>query len=190
MTAPSQHIHILVNEQDVSAAVERVAHEIAADADVIGLHIVTIMQGGIWFSSALRRSPALDSRIDLEHRVKARRTLTDGELGPVQIEPAFEESVLPRLANMPVLLVDDILDEGKTLQAMAGLVAPVASSLRTVVLIRRTRPGGHAIEPDYVGLDTEEKGWLVGCGMDSEGRYRDLPYIGVQTDPGPGSDAR
>ena len=181
MTAPAQRIRILVNEQEVREAVERVAVEIAADTNVVGLHMVTIMQGGTWFSTALRRSPALRERITREHRVVARRTVMDGELGPVQIEPAFEESVLPGLANAPILLIDDILDEGKTLHALAGLIAPVASSLRSAVLIRRIRLEGHTLEPDYVGLDTDETGWLVGCGMDSEGRYRDLPYIGVRS---------
>ncbi|MCH8223081.1 MAG: hypothetical protein IH868_06675 [Chloroflexi bacterium] len=191
MTAPAQHIHILVNEQDVSEAVERVAREIAPEidtgADETGLHMVTIMQGGRWFSAALRRSAALDGRIAREHLVKARRTVTDGELGPVRIEPDFEQTVLPGLAGTPVLLVDDILDEGKTLRALAELIAPVADSLRSAVLIRRMRPEGHAIEPDYVGLETDETGWLVGCGMDSEGRYRDLPYIGIRTQARPGS---
>ncbi len=190
MTAPAQHMHILANEQDVGEAVERVAREIAADTDEAGLHMVTIMRGGAWFSTALRRSPLLDGRIAREHRVRARRTVTDGELGPVHIVRGFERAVLPRLASAPVLLVDDILDEGKTLQALAGLIAPVASSLRTAVLMRRMRPGGHAFEPDYVGLDTEEKGWLVGCGMDSQGRYRDLPYIGVRKERGPGSETK
>ncbi len=184
MTAPAQHIHVLVDEREVREAVERVAGQIAADTDAVGLHMVTIMQGGIWFSAALRRSPALHGRIAREHRVIARRTVTVGELGPVQIEPDFEQSVLPRLANVPVLLIDDILDEGKTLNALAGLIVPVASSLRSAVLIRRIRPEGHAMEPDYVGLDTDERGWLVGCGMDSGGRYRDLPYIGVRSKAG------
>ncbi|MCH8102135.1 MAG: hypothetical protein IIB28_03125 [Chloroflexi bacterium] len=181
---PRQHISILVSAKDVSKAVERVARqiapEIAGDADVTGTQMVTIMLGGLWFSTALQRSPLLDGHIAREHRVRAQRTMRDGKLGPVRIAPEFEERVLPELANAPVLLVDDILDEGKTLQALAGLIAPVASSLQTAVLIRRTRPEGHAIEPDYVGLETDETGWLVGCGMDSEGRYRDLPYIGIR----------
>ena len=143
-------------------------------------HMVTIMQGGLWFSSALQASPSLSDRIARTHRVRARRTVTDGVLGTVQIDPAFEESALPELAGKPVLLVDDILDEGKTLLALFSLIEPVAATLRTAVLIRRTRPEGHAVEPDFVGIDTAESGWLVGCGMDSEGHYRDLPYIGVR----------
>ncbi len=188
MTAPAQHprqhITILVSATDVSKAVERVAREIApeigGDADATGAHMVTILLGGLWFSTALQRSPMLDGHIAREHRVRAQRTVSDGKLGPVRIAPEFEQSILPELADAPVLLVDDILDEGKTLQALAGLIAPVASSLQTAVLIRRTRPEGHAFEPDYVGLETDETGWLVGCGMDSEGLYRDLPYIGIR----------
>lgn len=181
MTASAQDLRILANEQEVAGAVERVAREIAAHTDVTGLHMVTILEGGMWFSAALRRAPALADRIANDYRVTAHRTLQDGELGPVQIEPDFEQTVLPSLATQPVLLVDDILDEGKTLHALVELISPVASSIRTAVLIRRARPEGHAIEPDHVGLETEETGWLVGCGMDSEGRYRDLPYVGVRS---------
>ena len=182
MTALSQKIDLLIPELTVRNAVERVAREIGANPEKAGFHVVTIMQGGLWFSESLARSPALDGHIAENYRVRAKRTVTDGELGPVAIDPLFEQTDLRRLANKPVLLVDDILDEGKTLQALATLIAPVTSRLRTAVLIRRARPEGHAITPDYVGLDTEEQGWLVGCGMDSNGRYRDLPYIGVQRD--------
>ena len=180
MEAAAQQISVVIPERDVRASVEQVANEIAADPAMHDAHLVTIMQGGLWFSSALQASPALTDRIVRTHRVKARRTVTDGILGPVQIDPAFKESTLPELAGKPVLLVDDILDEGKTLQALVAMVGPIAGNLRTAVLIRRTRPEGHAVEPDFVGIDTAESGWLVGCGMDSEGAYRDLPYIGVR----------
>ena len=180
MEAAAQQISVVIPERDVRASVERVANEIAADPAMHDAHMVTIMQGGLWFSEALQDSRALAGRFADQHKVTARRTVTDGELGPVRIDPGFGERTIPTLAGKSVLLVDDVLDEGKTLQALFSLIEPVAATLRSAVLIRRTRPEGHAIEPDFVGIDAAESGWLVGCGMDSEGHYRDLPYIGVR----------
>ena len=83
------------------------------------------------------------------------------------------------IAGRDVLLVEDILDTGNTLSKLvAELKGRHPASLKLCVLLdkpeRRTRP----LEADYVGF-TIPDAFVVGCGLDYDQKYRQLPYIGV-----------
>lgn len=80
-----------------------------------------------------------------------------------------------------VVLVDDILDTGRTLQFAAGYLKDLgARSVKTCVLLdkpaRRTAP----FQADYVGFKIEDA-FVVGYGLDYDSRYRELPYIATVT---------
>jgi hypoxanthine phosphoribosyltransferase len=78
-----------------------------------------------------------------------------------------------------VLVIDDIADEGVTLRAVLDLVAMAETrSIRTAVLVDKREHRTHPLALDYVGFEVES-GWVVGYGMDLNGEYRDLDWIGV-----------
>lgn len=78
-----------------------------------------------------------------------------------------------------ILLIDDILDSGLTLSTVVKDVKEVgASSVRTCVLLNKQIDRQIDIEPDYKAFDIENE-FVVGFGMDYNGLYRNLPYIGV-----------
>lgn len=85
---------------------------------------------------------------------------------------------LPRtLAGKHVLIVDDILDSGQTLDVVARLVREQSpASLRTCVLLRKPGKARVAFEPDYVGFDIPDE-FVVGYGLDYDGYYRNYPAI-------------
>jgi hypoxanthine phosphoribosyltransferase len=78
-----------------------------------------------------------------------------------------------------ILLIDDILDSGLTLSTVVKDVKEAgATTVRTCVLLNKQIDREINIEPDYKAFDIENE-FVVGFGMDYNGLYRNLPYIGV-----------
>jgi hypoxanthine phosphoribosyltransferase len=99
-------------------------------------------------------------------------------------EVEIEQIQLGRVAGRDVVVVDDIADEGRTLHEVMGLVRRgQPKSLRSAVLVDKRERRKLDVRIDYVGFEVKE-GWVVGFGMDLDGRYRDLDYLAV-ADPLP-----
>lgn len=95
---------------------------------------------------------------------------------------AHVQGALPTdLAGAHVLIVDDILDSGRTLGLLRRLTeAQRPASVRIAVLLRKHKAGGREepVEVEYAGFDIEDE-FVVGYGLDYDGYYRNLPDIGV-----------
>lgn len=175
-----ESVSVLFTEHEVNAAMERMASAIASSLGKTPLRLVVVLDGGRWLGD--RIASALPTAGLETEQAHVRVTRSDGSAlrGPPVIDPDFMQKTLPALTGADVLLVDDICDEGKTLRALGELLEPVAARIRSAVLVRRIRPAGEtAYVPTFAALETRSRGWLVGCGMDSDGRFRDLPYVGV-----------
>ena len=86
---------------------------------------------------------------------------------------------LPNVKGMHVLLVDDILDSGRTLTRIRGeLEALQPKSIQSCVLLRKKLESAMNVPCEYVGFDIEDE-FVVGYGLDYDGYYRNLPDIGV-----------
>jgi hypoxanthine phosphoribosyltransferase len=78
-----------------------------------------------------------------------------------------------------VLLVDDILDTGRTLATVSEFIRTLAPlELKTCVLLRKPSRQIEPIEPDYIGFDLPDA-FVVGYGLDYRDRFRELRYIAV-----------
>ncbi len=135
--------------------------------------LLVLMDGAFVFAADLARSvhlPGLELRFV---RASSYRGTSSG--GTVQLGP------LPDLRQRSVVLVDDILDTGLTLAAMrsAALAAGARRVLACVLLDKpaRRRPEG-LVEADLVGFRIPDA-FVVGYGLDLDGRWRELPYIGI-----------
>jgi len=83
----------------------------------------------------------------------------------------------PTVAGRMVLLVDDIFDEGVTLTAAkAACLEAGAAEVVLAVLARKRHNRAHGTAPDSVALEVPD-GFIVGCGLDDAGRWRNLPGI-------------
>jgi hypoxanthine phosphoribosyltransferase len=85
------------------------------------------------------------------------------------------------LAGAHVILVDDILDSGRTLGLLRRVLqAQRPASLQLAVLLRKNKPGGREehVEVEFVGFDIEDE-FVIGYGLDYDGYFRNLPDIGV-----------
>ena len=141
------------------------------------LLVVCIAEGAMRFVDDLLAEVGPRGLVPERVDVRARRT-QGTELGPVQVEHFDPE----QLDDKDVLIVDDVADQGATLRAvleLAQLGEP--RSVRTAVLIDKHAERRDALPLDYVGFRIPS-GWVIGYGMDVDGEYRELDWIGVLRD--------
>lgn len=175
MTDP--RVEPLISAEAIRERLDELAERIARDYGDAKLTLVCIAEGARRFTddllARLSARGLRPERID----VRARRSAGTA-LGPVTVE-SFDPD---RLEGRDVLVLDDIADEGATLRAVleiAGLGEP--RSLRSAVLVDKRERRREALALDYVGFPVE-RGWVVGYGMDLDGAYRELDWIGVLVD--------
>jgi hypoxanthine phosphoribosyltransferase len=174
---PGPRIEPLISAEAIRARLDELAKQIARDYGDARLALVCIAEGARRFADDLLARLAArglrPERIDVHARRSAGTTL-----GPVTVE-SFDPD---RLEGRDVLVLDDIADEGATLRAVLEIAAlGEPRSLRTAVLVDKRERRREAVRLDYVGFPIA-RGWVVGYGMDLDGAYRELDWIGVLVD--------
>jgi hypoxanthine phosphoribosyltransferase len=165
---------ILFEEKVIHARLDELARELEAAYAGRALTVVALMNGSLLFAADLLR------RVDLPLKLETLRVASyhggRESSGVVQ----FAESWLPEVEGREVLVLDDILDSGRTLDAVCRrlLNSGKASSVRSCVLLRKNKTRSVSFEADYVGFDLEDE-FVVGFGLDYQGRYRNLRWVGV-----------
>jgi hypoxanthine phosphoribosyltransferase len=167
----------LFSAEAIRARISELSAQLARDYAHAPLTLVCILEGARRFSDALAAELAA-RRVACE-RIDVRARRTQGtRLEPVQIE-GFEPE---RLSGRDVVVLDDIADEGATLRAVLDIAAlGEPRSLRCAVLVDKRERRRQVFQPDYAGF-VVESGWVIGFGMDLDGAFRELDYIGVMRD--------
>lgn len=160
--------------EEVRARIDELAERLSGDyPDELPL-FVGIAEGARNFTDLV--VAALERRgrsVDVAW-VRARRT-HGTELGEVEVEPL--QGTAP--GERSVLLLDDIADEGRTLEAVCErLRRERVRSVRIAVLVSKHERRRVHVPLDYVGFEVPA-GWVVGVGMDLDGDYRDLDALAV-----------
>jgi hypoxanthine phosphoribosyltransferase len=165
----------LFGEREIAARVEAMAAAIAADfADPF--LIVVALKGAFVFAADLVRALSRHERHPeiafLRLSSYADSTRSSGEVLLIGEAP-------PDLTGQRVLLVDDILDTGRTLQRARTILKEAgAAEVRLCVLLDKPARREVEISADYIGFPIEDL-FVVGYGLDYGERYRTLPYIGA-----------
>jgi hypoxanthine phosphoribosyltransferase len=175
----AQTIRTLFSAEAIAKRVESLAHEIAA-ASPRDLVIVAILKGSFVFAADLIRAlhrEGLRPEIDFVFLASyGAGTVSGGEVRVLR-------DVEIALAGREVVIVDDILDSGRTLHFAKTLLAGRdAKAVKTCVLIDKQVPRAAAIVPDFVGFRCPPV-FVVGYGMDLAHCYRELPFIGEMAKP-------
>ncbi len=135
---------------------------------------VVIAEGARRFAQTLLAAAARHGLRAETLVVRARRT-EGQELLPVTID-GFDEA---RCRDREVVVLDDIADEGRTLEAVVARVTTAgARRVRVGVLVSKHARRRVHVTLDWVGFDVAD-GWIVGYGMDLDGKLRELDWIGV-----------
>jgi hypoxanthine phosphoribosyltransferase len=174
MTA-SHRIRVLFDEDAIAKRNEAMAQEIVKSKPE-NLLVVAVLKGSFMFAADLLRAL---HRVGLEPQVEFVHlsSYLDGTVstGNVTILRDVESDVRGR----DVLLVDDILESGRTVTfAKDLLMARGAKSVKTAVLLEKPGKRAVQIEPDYVGFTCPDV-FVIGYGMDVAHSYRQLPFVGV-----------
>ena len=162
----------LADEARVAAAVSAVAQRITAELAGEFPVVLCVMRGGVVFAGQVLTQLRFPLEFDYVHATRYGDATTGGAL-QWRVQPTVS------LEGRAVLLLDDILDVGATLDAIADECrARGASVVRTAVLVekqhdRKARPG---LRPDYAALTVPDR-YVFGCGMDYRGFWRNAPGI-------------
>jgi hypoxanthine phosphoribosyltransferase len=164
----------LFHEQTILRRLDELGAEITRDYDGRDLTVVAVLNGSILFVADLVRRIQLPLRLDCIG-VSSYHGGTESS-GVV----TFDQDSLPAVEGRHVLILDDILDTGRTLHAIRDRLSREAGALsvRICVLLRKAKPRAAELEADYVGFDIADE-FVVGYGLDYMEKYRNLPFIGV-----------
>jgi hypoxanthine phosphoribosyltransferase len=164
---------ILISVEQLQKRTAELAESIGADYRGRAVTIVGVLTGSLIFLADLVRQLNLPLRIGLIQASSYRgRSTTPGTL---HISP----ELLPDLRGRHVLLLDDILDTGRTLSHLTRHIQGLGvASLRVAVLLRKQGRQEVSIAPDYIGFEIPDH-FVVGYGLDYNDEYRHLPYIGI-----------
>jgi hypoxanthine phosphoribosyltransferase len=164
---------VLVTEDAIKKRIKKLGTEVAAVYGEEEITVISIINGAILFTADLLRAIPNPIRLDCI-RISSYRNETKS-IG----KPQMVHSLTLDITNRHVLLIDDILDTGKTLAMVAAMIRKQApASVKTCVLLDKRGRREVEFEADFVGFRIPDK-FVVGYGLDFAERYRNLPCIGV-----------
>ena len=164
---------VLIAETVIEKRLDVLAEKILEEFRGREFVVVVILKGALVFmADLLRRMP-----IPLEIECLNVASYHGGTKSSGRVD--FLDAKLPAVKGRAVLLVDDILDTGRTLAAVGEkLREQGAERVKSCVLLAKDKSRAAAVEADYVGFGIGDE-FVVGYGLDFQGLYRNLPYIGV-----------
>ena len=163
---------VLVSESQIQERIGSLALEISKVSDGTPLVLIGVMKGAMLFLADLARQ--LKVPVELEFITAQSYHGGTESSGTVKII-----SEVPEVRGRNVLLVDDILDTGRTLALLVEKFRALgASQVHSCVLLQKKKVRAEKIQADFVGFEIEDE-FVIGYGLDYQGLYRNLPYIGV-----------
>lgn len=164
---------VLYSEEHIAEIVKELGAKISEDYKDKNLLMVSVLKGSVVFMSDLMRAVTIPCEIDFM-AVSSYGDKTKSS-GTVRILKDLDRDI----SGYDVLLVEDILDSGKTLNyLMDVLYARNPASIRICTLFDKPDRREVDIYADYKGLLVPDE-FIVGYGLDFAEKYRNLPYIGV-----------
>jgi hypoxanthine phosphoribosyltransferase len=164
--------YVLITEDEIARRIRAMSRAIARDFSGRDMVVVSLLNGTVMFLADLIRNLSLPLRLDFIAVSSYGAGTESGEL-------VFTKELHLDVRGRDVLLVDDILDTGKTLYRVSNkLRALKPRRIRTCVLLNKAARRVEPVEADYVGFEIPDL-FVVGYGLDFAERYRNLPFVGV-----------
>lgn len=169
-----RNVSVLIDEAKIAARNTEIAQEIARKVPK-GLLVIAILKGSFMFAADLMRAlhyAGLMPQVEFMHLSSYRDARISS--GQVVILKDVESDVRDR----DILLIDDILESGRTIAFAKDLLAARGARVMTCCLLEKPGKRAVSINADFVGFVIPDK-FVVGYGMDVAHSYRQLPFIGV-----------
>ncbi len=165
---------ILYTPEQIEEQVAQLAAEVD-QANVESYLALTVLKGAAIFSSDLVRTMATEAELEYITASSYLDDFTPGDTITISEAPSLDVS------DRHVLIVEDIIDTGRTLQQLHQAVASHRPrTITTVTLIDKTSRRETGYQPDHTGFNITEE-FIYGYGLDWNQRFRDLPYIAIAT---------
>jgi hypoxanthine phosphoribosyltransferase len=163
---------VLITEQQLARRIAEMTQMIQRDFSGREMVVVSVLSGTVMFLADLIRHLNLPMRLDFIGISSYGAGTESGEL-------IITKELRLDVRNRDVLVVDDILDTGKTLvRVLDKLKALHPRKIRTCVLLNKAARRVENVKADYVGFEIPDY-FVVGYGLDFAERYRNLPFVGV-----------
>lgn len=170
--------HIVFTDQQIRARVDELVEEMADDCRSENLVMIGILRGSFMFLADLVRDLY---RHDLHPRIDFMTLESYGAGTESSGQVAVTKDVSVDVQGADILLIDDILDTGRTLTfAMRHLKELGARSIKTCTLLDKPSRRVVPVTADYAGFTIDDF-FIVGYGLDYDSRYRELPYLAEVT---------
>ena len=165
---------LLLSEEDIRKRTEELGRQISQDYAGKDLFVMSVLKGSVIFLADIVRCIT----IPLEYGFVTISTYRGGVRA--QEKPTVVNTTFPSLRGKDVLLVEDILDTGATIQFATEWISTLGvASLKTCVLVAKEGyERSKYPNPDYVGFSIPNR-FVVGYGLDYEEKYRNLRSIGI-----------
>ena len=163
---------VLYSEKQLDQAEDKLAAKLTKDYDGRQPVIVSVLTGAVFFTTDMMKK--LDFKATLDFIDVSSYDGTESS-GQVKLEHDLKHSV----KGKDVLVMEDIIDTGRTLQYLLEFLrGRGAKSVKVCAML--DKPAGRKVDvaADYAGLNVPNE-FLVGYGLDYNGLYRNLPYIGI-----------
>ena len=170
----AERIRVLLSEEEVDKRIREIAGKINRDYAGRAVHLICILKGGVFFTCELAKRLTVPVSLDLMS-VSSYGSGTESS-GVVRIVKDLDQP----LEGKEVLIVEDIIDSGRTLAYLIELLQKRnPKSIRLCTLLDKPeRRVKKQVTVDYTCFTIPDE-FVVGYGLDYDQKYRNLPYIGV-----------
>lgn len=166
-----REIKTLISERRIRRRVAELGREISSCYRQKHLTVIFISNGAVVFAADLIRNINLPILVD---SISASSYEGKRSSGKVKIDPCGK----PDIKNRSVLVVDDILDTGRTLAKVISVIKSYhPKDIRSCVLLDKPSRRALPVKADFVGFEIPDV-FVVGYGLDYNEYYRNLPYVG------------
>ena len=165
---------ILVSQESLQRRIAELGQTLSADYEGKDLVLICILKGGVTFLTDLMRHITIPHEIDF---------MAISSYGAGQRESTGAVrlilDLMTDIAGRDVLIVEDIVDTGQTMDYLLRLFrAREPASVRVCTLLNKPSRRELEVPLDYIGFDIPNE-FVLGYGLDFDEKYRNLPYVGV-----------
>lgn len=167
----SDNIEVMITKEEIAEAVKKLGAKISEDYKDKEIELVGVLKGSFVFMADLIRAVDLPITLDF---ISAKSYVGTQSVGAVKVYMDTELDV----AGKSILLVEDILDTGRTLSVLKEtMLARGAKDVKIAAFMDKPSRRTIEIEADYCCFTIEDR-FVVGYGLDYDEQYRNLDYIG------------
>lgn len=166
-------ISVLLSEETVDEKIAKLGRQISKDYEGKEIHLICILKGGVFFACELAKRITVP--VSLDFMSVSSYGNSKESSGIVKIVKDLDEG----LEGKHVLIVEDIIDSGKTLNHLIPMLySRKPADIKLCSLLSKPERREVEVKIDYLGFEIPDA-FVVGYGLDFAQKYRNLPYIGL-----------